>query len=174
MRGVCTSPWGSLVGTCWDTKNAVIIWGSSAGALGSKKGWLWCPISSGYGNGDDVLICINTYFLIQRVLKPWWPWTYQNSTVKSASTKVVLTSRKVWFEIAKSGQYCVVRSGSLQECVLKPWWPWTYQNSIVKQASDRVVPGLVTILCHWGWVVTLWDHWANVKRKKIETISQIL
>lgn len=154
MRGVCTSPWGSLVGTYWDTKNAVIIWGLSARAIGSKRGWLWRPITSGYGNGD-VLICINTSFLTQRVLKSWWPWVCQNSAIKRASTRVVLTSWEVWFGRAKSGKYCVVRSGSLQECVLKRWWPWTYQNSIVKLASARVVPGLVTLLCHWRWVVTL-------------------
>jgi len=52
--------------------------------------------------------------LTQRFLKPWWPWTYQNSAVKRASTRVVpgwVTSWEVWFWGAKSRQYCVVGVG---------------------------------------------------------------
>jgi hypothetical protein len=66
---------------------------------------------------EDVLICIFAPFLTQRVLKPWWPRTYQNSAVKRAFVRVVpgwLTTWEVWFGGAKSGQYCVVRGGSLQ------------------------------------------------------------
>jgi hypothetical protein len=36
-----------------------------------------------------VYICINAPSLTQRILKLWWPWTYQNSVVKSASARVV-------------------------------------------------------------------------------------
>jgi hypothetical protein len=75
--------------------------------------WVWHPTSSGNG---DVLICINAPFLTQRVLKPWCPWTYQNSIVKRASMKVVpgwVIFCEVWFGGAKSGQYCVIGGGSL-------------------------------------------------------------
>jgi len=58
-----------------------------------------------------MLICIFAPFLTQCVLKPWWPWTHQNSAVKRASIRVVpgwVTSCNVWFGRAKSEQYCVV------------------------------------------------------------------
>jgi hypothetical protein len=45
------------------------------------------------------------------------PWTYQKFTVKHASGRVVLgwvISWEVWFGGVKSGQYCIVGSGSLQ------------------------------------------------------------
>jgi hypothetical protein len=51
MGGACTSPWGSPAGT-----------------LGPKRRWLWRPTSLG---NEDVLICINTPFLTQRILKLW-------------------------------------------------------------------------------------------------------
>jgi hypothetical protein len=81
-------PWGSLAGTHWDVKNGVILWQSSTGMLGPKRGWLWRPTSLGYRN-RYVLICIFATFLTKHVLKPWWPWTYQNSAVKRASARVV-------------------------------------------------------------------------------------
>jgi len=49
---------------------------------------------------EDVLICINAPFMTQRVLKPWWRWTYQISAVKLASARAILgwvTSCEVWF-----------------------------------------------------------------------------
>jgi hypothetical protein len=116
MGGPCTSPWGSLAGTCSDAKNGVIPWRSSAGTLGPKRGWLWHPTSS---RNDDVLICINASFMTQRVLKPWWPWTYPNSAVKRASARVIpgwVTSWETWFGGAKSGQYCVIEGRSLHRC----------------------------------------------------------
>jgi hypothetical protein len=95
-------------------------WGNpmtaSAGTQGPKKGWLWHPTSS---RNDDVLICINASFMTQRVLKPWWPWTYPNSAVKRASARVIpgwVTSWEAWFGGAKSGQYCVIEGGSLHRC----------------------------------------------------------
>jgi hypothetical protein len=48
-------------------------WGTPTGTLGPKRGWLWRPTSPG---NEDVLICINAPFMTQRVLKPWWQWTY--------------------------------------------------------------------------------------------------
>jgi hypothetical protein len=72
-------------------------WGTPAGTLGSKSGWLWRLISPG---NENVLICINAPFMTQRVLKPWWRWTYQNSAVKRASVRAILgwvTSWEVWF-----------------------------------------------------------------------------
>jgi hypothetical protein len=122
MGRACTSPWGSPVGTHYGAKNGVIPWGSPVGNLGPKRGWLWYHTSSGYGN-EYVLICIFASFLTQRSLKPWWPWTYQYSAVKCASAGVVpgcVTSWEVWFGGAKSGQYCVIGSESLQ-MVLEPW-----------------------------------------------------
>jgi hypothetical protein len=47
---------------------------------------LWRPTSPG---NENVLICINTSFMTQRVLKPWWLWTYQNSVVKRAFARAV-------------------------------------------------------------------------------------
>jgi hypothetical protein len=76
--------------------------------------FMWHPTSSG---NEDVLICINASFMTQRVLKPWWSWTYQNSAVKHASAWAIpgwVTSWEVWFGGAKSGQYCVIGGGSLQ------------------------------------------------------------
>jgi len=71
--------------------------GMPARTLGPKRGWLWHPTSLG---NEDVLICINASFMTQRVLKPWWSWTYQNSAVKRASARAILgwvTSWEVWF-----------------------------------------------------------------------------
>jgi hypothetical protein len=59
--------------------------------------------------------------------------------------------------------------------ILKSWWSWTYQNSAVKCASTRPIlewwpPGKSglesqkrTILCHWGWVVTLAEYNSSIK-----------
>jgi len=72
-------------------------WGTPAGTLGPKRGWLWRSTSPG---NEDVLICINAPFMTQRVLKPWWSWTYQNSAVKRAFARAILgwvTSWEVWF-----------------------------------------------------------------------------
>jgi len=91
-----------------------------AGTLGPKIGWLWRPTSPG---NEDVCICLNAPFITQRVLKPWWQWTYQNSAAKRASMRVVpgwVTSWEVWFGGAKSRQYCVIGGGSLQYCLLIP------------------------------------------------------
>jgi hypothetical protein len=117
MGGVYISPWGLLSGTRWDAKNEMILWRSPAGTLGLKRRWLWRPTSLEYGN-DNVLICIFAPFLTQLVLKPWYPWTYQNSTIKNAIARVVLgwvTSWEVWFKRTKSGQYCVSEVGSLHQ-----------------------------------------------------------
>jgi len=73
--------------------------------------YMWRHTSPGNG---DLLICINTLFLTQHVLKSWWSWTYQNFTVKRTSEKVVpgwVTSWEVWFGWAKSGQYCFIVVG---------------------------------------------------------------
>jgi hypothetical protein len=62
----------------------------------------------------NVLICINAPFMTQRVLKPWWLWTYQNYAVKHASARAIpgwVTFWEVLFGGAKSGQYCVVWGG---------------------------------------------------------------
>jgi len=42
----------------------------------------------------------NAPFMTQRVLKPWWSWTYQNSVVKRASARAIpgwVTSWEVWY-----------------------------------------------------------------------------
>jgi hypothetical protein len=47
-----------------------------------------------------VLICINAPYMTQRVLKPWWQWTYQNSAVKRAVARAIpgwVTSWEVWY-----------------------------------------------------------------------------
>jgi len=114
MVGACTSPWGLPAGTRWDAKNGVIPWGSPAGTLSPKGGWLWHLTSPGNG---DVLICINSSFITQRILKPWWSWTYQNSVVKRTSARAInsrmgdLLGSLVWG--AKSRQYCGIGGGSL-------------------------------------------------------------
>jgi hypothetical protein len=108
MGGACTSQWGTPAGT-----------------LGPKRGWLWRPTS--FAN-EDVLICINASFMTQHVLKPWWLWTYQNSVVKRASARVVLgwvTSWEVWFEGSKCGQYCVIVGESLQKFLICWLFPMT-------------------------------------------------
>jgi len=144
--GACTRPWGSPAGTCWDTKNRVISWGSPAGTLGTKRGWLWRPTSLGNG---DVLKCINTPFLTQRVLKMWWSWTYQNSAIKLASTIVVpgwVTSWEVWFGGAKSGQYCVVGVGcckwyqSQSEMGGACTSPWESPTGTCWNTKNKVIP----------------------------------
>jgi hypothetical protein len=59
--------------------------------------WLWRPTLP---RNENVLICINASFMTQRVLKPWWPWTYQNTAVKRASARAItwwVTSWEVWF-----------------------------------------------------------------------------
>jgi hypothetical protein len=88
---------GLPAGTRWDAKNGGIPWGSPARTLGPKGGWLWRPTSPG---NEDVLICINAPFMTQRVLKPWWSWTYQNSAVKRAAARAIsgwVTSWEVWY-----------------------------------------------------------------------------
>jgi hypothetical protein len=63
--------------------------------------FMWRPTSLG---NEDVLICINAQFMTQRVLKPWWRWTYQNFAVKRASARAVtgkVTSWEVWFREPK-------------------------------------------------------------------------
>jgi hypothetical protein len=90
---------------------------SPAGTLGLKRMWLWRPTSLEYGN-ENVLICIFAPILTQPVLKPWYLWTYQNSTIKSAIARVVpgwVTSWEVWFKRAKSEQYCASEVGSLHQ-----------------------------------------------------------
>jgi hypothetical protein len=101
---------------------------------------IWRPTSSG---NCDVLICINALFLTQRVLKQWWSWTYQNSAVKCASAIVVprwVTSWEVWFRGAKSGQYCVVWSGSLQckNFLLVIFYQWNTHIFRSKKLSDAM------------------------------------
>jgi hypothetical protein len=80
-----------------------------------RSNWImWRPALPG---NEDVLICINTSFFTQRLLKPLWPWTYQNFAVKRAFMRVALgwvTSWEVWFRGAKSRQYCVIGGVSLQ------------------------------------------------------------
>jgi len=107
-------------------------WGTPTGTLGPKRGWLWRPTSPG---NENVLICINAPSMTQRVLKPWWPWTHQNSAVKRTFARVIpgwVTSWEVWFGGAKSGQYCVVWGGSLQMVSeLLPslsWWESAQAN----------------------------------------------
>jgi hypothetical protein len=114
-----------------DAKNVVIPWGSPAGTLSPKRGWLWYPTSPRYRN-VYVLICIFAHFLTQHVLKLWWSWTYQNSTVKRASVRVVpgwVTSWKVWFGRVKNGQYYVVgvnRYNAWRVCskCARVWMTW--------------------------------------------------
>jgi hypothetical protein len=63
---------------------------------------VWRPTSPG---NEDVLICINAPFMTQRVLKPWWQWTYQNSAVKRAAARAIsgwVTSWEVWYEEPKA------------------------------------------------------------------------
>jgi hypothetical protein len=114
--GVCTSLWELPAVSRWDANNGMIPWGSPAGTLDPKRGWLWRPTSPGYEN-DDMFICIFAHFLTQHFLKPWWPWMYQNSVVKRAYARVVpgwVTSREVWFGRVKSRQYCVIGDELLQ------------------------------------------------------------
>jgi len=91
-----------------------------------SRGNMWRLTSPG---NENVLICINAPFMTQRVLKSWWPWTYQNSAIKRDFARAVpgwVTSWEVWFGGAKSEQYCVIGGGSLQ-MVSEPlpslrWW----------------------------------------------------
>jgi len=96
-------------------------WGTPAGTLSPKRGWLWRPTSPG---NEDVLICINAPFMTQLILKPWWLWTYQNFAVKRAFARAIprwVTFWEVWFGGAKSGQYCVIGGGSLHSgLILSP------------------------------------------------------
>jgi len=74
-----------------------------------RGGWLWCRTSP---VNEDVLICINAPFMIQRVLKPWWSWTYQNSEVKRASARAIpgwVTSWEVWFGESKADNIVSLR-----------------------------------------------------------------
>jgi hypothetical protein len=78
-------------------EHAQAQWGTPARRLGPKGGWLWRPTSPG---NEDVLICINAPYMTQRVLKPWWQWTYQNSAVKRAAARAIpgwVTSWEVWY-----------------------------------------------------------------------------
>jgi hypothetical protein len=132
---------GLPAGTCWDAKNGVIPWGSPARTLGPKGGWLWRPTSPG---NEDVLICINAPYMTQRVLKPWWQWTYQNSAVKRATARAIpgwVTSWEVRSLIwgAKSGQYCVNGGGSLQLLVMVVY---NYWRCIARDAN---------VECHFIW-----------------------
>jgi hypothetical protein len=110
--------------------------------------WMWRPTSPG---NEDVLICINAPFMTQHVLKPWWPWTYQNSAIKRASARAIpgwVTFWEVWFGGAKSGQYCVIVGGSLQ-MVLEPlpslrWWERA-------QAQWRTPAGMLGPKRGWLW-----------------------
>jgi hypothetical protein len=86
-------------------------WETPAGKLGSKRGWLWRPTSPG---NEDVLICINVPFMTQRVLKPWWQRTYQNSVVKRVAARAIprwVTSWEVWFGESKADNIVSLRVG---------------------------------------------------------------
>jgi len=93
--------------------------------------------------------------MTQRVLKPWWRWTYQNFAVKRASARVIpwwVTSWEVWFGGAKSGQYCVIGGGSLQ-MVSEPlpslkWWERA-------QAQWGTLVGTLGPKMGWLWCPTL-------------------
>jgi hypothetical protein len=86
---------------------------------------LWRPTSPG---NEDVLICINAPFMIQRVLKSWWLWTYQNSTVKRASARAIpgwVTSWEVWLGSQKRTILC--------------HWGWVVTNGIRAIAQPEMV-----------------------------------
>jgi hypothetical protein len=108
--------------------------------------FMWHPTSL---ENIDVLIYINAPFLTQCVLKLWWPWTYQNSTVKRTFARVEpgwVTSWEVWIRGAKSEQYCVIGGGSLQ-MVLEPF-PSLRWGSVHKPM--RVTSGHSLGLQEWG------------------------
>jgi hypothetical protein len=92
-----------MVGACTSQ------WEMPAGTLGPNRGWLWRPTSP---ENEDVLICINASFMTQRILKPWWLWTYQNSAVKCASARAIpawVTSWEVWFGEPKADNIVSLR-----------------------------------------------------------------
>jgi hypothetical protein len=65
--------------------------------MGVATGLVWRPTSPG---NEDVLICINAPYMTQRVLKPWWQWTNQNSAVKRAAARAIpgwVTSWEIWY-----------------------------------------------------------------------------
>jgi len=103
-------------------------WGTPAGTLGPKMGWLWRLTSP---TNEDVLICINAPFMTQRVLKPWWRWTYQNSAIKRASARAILgwvTFWEVWFGEPKEDNIVSLGVGRYSACLTR--------------AGVRVVPPL--------------------------------
>jgi len=82
------------------------------------KGWylMWRPTSPG---NEDVLICINAPFMTQRVLKPWWQWTYQNSAVKWAAARAIpgwVTSWEVWYGEPKADNIVSLGVGRYTWC----------------------------------------------------------
>jgi len=113
-------------------------WGTPAGTLGPKRGWLWRPTSPG---NEDVLICINAPFITQRVLKPWWPWTYQNSAVKRASARAILgwvISWEVWFREPKANNIVSLGVGR-----------YTYSSSLVEQRSLTQTVDYFQFFVYW-------------------------
>jgi hypothetical protein len=158
MVGACTSPRGLPVGTRWDAKNGVIPWGSPARTLGPKGGWLWRLTSPG---NEDVLMCINAPFMTQRVLKPWWSWTYQNSAVKRAAAKAIpgwVTSWEVWYGEPKADS--IVSLGVDR-------YNWVHRSSpsfadlntslICKQKLAPKITGFIYQNNHWV-------HWVHLRK----------
>jgi len=142
MGGACTSPWRSLVAPAgtpsmgWSHEGCQRgRWVQEGVIVTSHIAWEW-----GYA------YMYKRTLLEQRILKPWWPWTYQNFAVKRASARVVLgwvTSWEVWFGGAKSEQYCVVGVGRYK-------WPSLQSFFLVFFFSLNIMH-----LCPLGWAVLL-------------------
>jgi len=118
--------------------------------------FLWRPTSPG---NEDVLICINASFMTQRVLNPWWQWTYQNSAIKRASARAIprwVTSWEVWFGEPKADNIVLLGVGHYKwyqsHC---PAWDGGSVHKPMRDASEDVGSKervIVTshIACEWG------------------------
>jgi hypothetical protein len=124
-------------------EHAQAQWGTPAGTLGPKRGWLWRPTSPG---NDDVLICINEEFMTQHVLKPWWSWTYQNSAVKHASARAIpgwVTSWEIWFGEPKADNIVSLGVGRYIYVI-----PDGHQKNTKRSSSIPLLP-LIKIILPW-------------------------
>jgi hypothetical protein len=127
-----------MVGACTSQ------WGTPAGTLGPKKGWLWRP--------SDVASA--------------FPWVVTNGIRAIAQPEMVgactsqrgtqagtLGPKKGWLwrptSLGNENVLICINASFMTQRVLKPWCRWTYQNCAVKRASARAIP---------GWV-TSWEVW---------------
>jgi hypothetical protein len=129
---------------------------------------MWRPTSPG---NEDVLICINAPYMTQRVLKPWWQWTYQNSAVKRAAARAIpgwVTSWEVWYGEPKADNIVSLGVGRYNKSVT------ILCTSSANGISDPLLfiwTAEESVPCIWGVILSKKCEWrkcpSNIRNGRI-------